>query len=409
LSRVLLVCPEPLSHRHPAGVGIRFLEFARLLRSEGHHVTLLSPDAAEIEGAAAGALDYPTIARESEQAEVAIVQGHVANDFFAAARRIPTVIDLYDPFVIENLHYWRERGDEVFDHDHATLLRSLRRGDFFLCASRSQRLFYLGLLLGELRVTPELFDRNPKLDTLLALVPFGVPPLPARQPGGALPQRILFGGIYDWYDPTKAIDSVAIARERLGGLELVFNRHPNAEITPQSRAAEAERYATRHAHRFVRFEPWAPYDQRLGYYERFGCALLTFPPSLETDLAMRTRLFDYFWAALPVVTSPAEGTDEIVERYGAGTVVRSNQPEDFAAEIVELFESRERAAAMIAGARRWAGEHQWAEVCAPLLEFCRSPRLTAPQESGPVEALPAARPLAERLRRRLRRFVGGFR
>ena len=122
MSRVLLVCPEPLGHGQPAGIGIRFLEIANVLRSDGHDVTLLSRDEITPE----------SLARTSADADVAVVQGHVANDFFAHARAIPTVIDLYDPFIVENLHYYASRGAEVFTHDHATLMNSLLRGDFFL-------------------------------------------------------------------------------------------------------------------------------------------------------------------------------------------------------------------------------------------------------------------------------------
>ena len=43
MTRVLLVCPEPLGHKQPAGIGIRFLEMERVLRADGHEVTLLSP------------------------------------------------------------------------------------------------------------------------------------------------------------------------------------------------------------------------------------------------------------------------------------------------------------------------------------------------------------------------------
>src|SRR5260370_1277808 len=107
MTRALLLCPEPLGHGQPAGVGIRFLEMA---------------------------------------------QGHAANDLFAHGNAIPTVVDLYDPFIIENLNYYETRGAEVFTHDHATLMRSLLRGDLFLCASSAQRLFYLGALMAAGRV-----------------------------------------------------------------------------------------------------------------------------------------------------------------------------------------------------------------------------------------------------------------
>ena len=50
MTRAMLVCPEPLGHGQPAGIGIRFLEIARVLRGDGHDVTILSPDAGAIEG-----------------------------------------------------------------------------------------------------------------------------------------------------------------------------------------------------------------------------------------------------------------------------------------------------------------------------------------------------------------------
>ena len=149
MSRVLLLCPEPLGHGQPAGIGIRFLEIERVLRADGHEVTLLSAPIAAAD-----------ILQHSHNADVAVVQGHIANDFFAHALPIPTVVDLYDPFIVENLHYYESRGSEVFTHDHATLVNSLLRGDFFLCASDAQRLFWLGMLLAVGRLNPATFESS---------------------------------------------------------------------------------------------------------------------------------------------------------------------------------------------------------------------------------------------------------
>ncbi|HET8967861.1 MAG TPA: hypothetical protein VFN06_00360, partial [Gaiellaceae bacterium] len=101
MTRVLLVCPEPLGHRQPAGIGVRFLEMAQVLRGDGHHVTMLSPDGGTVEGATAAVLTPEAIHDETARADVAVVQGHVANDLFAHSRGVPTVVDLYDPFIIE--------------------------------------------------------------------------------------------------------------------------------------------------------------------------------------------------------------------------------------------------------------------------------------------------------------------
>lgn len=408
MSRVLLLCPEPLAHRHPAGVGIRFLEMARTLDAAGHVVTLLTPDGAAVPRCDSRPISPKNIRDASEQSDVAVLQGHVANEFFAHALRIPTVVDLYDPFIVENFHYWERAGSEVYRHDHATLLASLRGGDFFLCASRPQRFFYLGLLLAVGRLDPETFASDPALDSLLAVAPFGVPPRRTTPAAGGNGHEILFGGIYDWYDPLLAIDAVATARREAGELRLVFTRHPNAAITPQTKAAEAERYVRRNGYEsFVSFEPWFAYEEREDFYDRFTLALLTFPRSLETDLAMRTRIFDYLWGGLPVVTSSAVGTDELLREYEAGTVVESNRAEEVAEEIVRIVKDETLRAQMVDGAGRYVDDHQWSRTLAPLVAFCASPRLQA--QADPAVDLPAPRLRPPTLFDKVKRRIGGLR
>lgn len=402
MSRVLLLCPEPLGHGQPAGIGIRFVEIARVLLADGHSVTVLSPDAGAVESCRAEPLE--TFVAASQDHDVAVVQGHVANAFFQHAHPIPTVIDLYDPFIIENLHYYAERGDEVFQHDHATLMESLAHGDYFLCASEAQRLFYLGLLLASGRLNPILFEEDPRLESLIGIAPFGVqPPRPAK-PRDLTSPAILFGGIYDWYDPIAAIDAVNLVRRTIPAATLTFTTHPNPDITPQGKLAEAMAYARAKGYSFVRFEPWVSYEQRGEFFERFALALLTFPRSIETDLSMRTRVYDYLWSGLPIVTSPAPGTDEILTRYAAGSVITDEAPQAFADEIIGILQNRQRYDALTNGARRFALEHQWDRTLAPLRDFCRAPRVEKTKDAFASRPSLAQRPasILDRLKRRLR-------
>jgi glycosyltransferase involved in cell wall biosynthesis len=387
MSRVLLVCPEPLGHGHPAGIGIRFLEIEKVLRADGHAVTLLS---APIQPA--------DLVRHSGEADVAVVQGHIANDFFAHAKPIPTVVDLYDPFIIENLHYYESRGAEVFTHDHTTVVTSLLRGDLFLCASEAQRLFWLGMLLATGRVNPAAFESDPTLESLIRIAPFGVPP-PRERPAANEP-RVLFGGIYDWYDPILAIDAIAIARASLPQISLTFTKHPNPEITPQSKLAEAIQHTKRRGFDFVKFEPWFEYDRRAEFFDRFSLALLTFSQSLETDLSMRTRVFDYLWGGLPIISSPAPGTDDLLKRYRCGVIVDEQAPKAFAAAVLQAFAQQNQ---LRNGARDFVREHQWPEALQPLREFCRKPRIDAHKESFAVRMQVPERPpsILERLKRRI--------
>jgi glycosyltransferase involved in cell wall biosynthesis len=403
MTRVLLVCPEPLGHGQPAGIGIRFVEMAKVLRADGHAVTVMTPDG-----------DPPigpeSLLAASERHDAAVVQGHVANDFFAHAKPIPTAVDLYDPFIVENFHYHAARGAEVFTHDHATLLQSLVRGDVFLCASEAQRLFYLGALLAAGRLNPVAFSHDPHLDALVRIAPFGVePPRPMAAPDLDAP-AILFGGVYDWYDPILAIDAVALARKQSPRMTLTFTRHPNPAITPQGKLAAAMAYAQKHRYHFVRFEPWAPYGERGAFFDRFALALLTFPRSIETDLSMRTRIYDDLWAALPIVTSSAPGTDELIARYGAGTVIAGEAPADFAGALGSIVQDRARYETMRNATRAFVAEHQWARTLEPLRAFAREPRFEATKETFAVrlQGPPNAPSLVDRLKRRLRRAAGAF-
>jgi len=362
----------------------------KVLKADGHTVTLLSPP-----------LTPESLQQQSNDADVAVVQGHAANDFFAHARPIPTVIDLYDPFIIENLHYFESRGAEVFTHDHATVVNALLRGDLFLCASNAQRLFWLGMLLAVGRLNPATFESDPNLDSLIRIAPFGVPPLRDRVP--ASEPRVLFGGIYDWYDPILAIDAIALARESLPQISLTFTKHPNPSMTPQGKTAEATQYVKRSSYEsFVRFEPWFEYERRGDFFDRFALALLTFPHSLETELSMRTRVYDYLWGGLPIVTSSAPGTDEILARYKCGVVVKSTSPRAFADAILRAFSEQ---TAMRSAARNFVLEHQWPGALKPLREFCRKPRTDANKETFAVRMQVPERPAS--ILARLKRRIGG--
>jgi glycosyltransferase involved in cell wall biosynthesis len=404
MTRVMLVCPEPLAHGQPAGVGIRFLEMARVLRDDGHAVTILSPDAGTIDGCAGTYINPQKLLSTSEASDVAIVQGHVANAFFMQAKTIPTVIDLYDPYVIENFHYYAERGAEVFEHDHRTLMASLQRGDYFLCASEAQRLFYAGLLLACGRLNPMLFESDPTLESLIGLAPFGVPP--PRPPRAVPPSgtQILFGGVYDWYDPVAAIEVVGLVRASVPDATVTFTTHPNPAITPQGKLAEAIAHTRARGYDFVRFEPWVAYDQRGEFFERFTLALLTFPRSLETDLAMRTRIYDYLWCGLPIVTSSAPGTDELLQRYGAGSVLSDDTPSRAAAEVLSIALEPATHQGMVEGARRFVLDHQWRRTLEPLRAFCRAPRFEPSKDAFATAPFLSNRPFSilDRLKRRLR-------
>ncbi len=414
MSRVALLSSEPI-RPVMAGIGIRYLELARRLPEAGIEVVLISPG----EPAAAAGLGIAAevrrfqrggLARLVADCDAAVAQGQLANDLLLEVPELPTAIDLYDPWLVENLHYTPTLGLDPYRNDHATWVLQLSRGDFFLCSSEEQRLYYLGFLTALGRVNPERTARDPDLDGLIAAVPFGLPDglpehrpyLPPRRAGE---RRLLFGGLYDWYDPWTLLE--ALARLDRGHWVLYLIQNPNPESTPQRLLGEVEAWCRRRGFwgSRVRALDWVPGERRHDLLRDVDALVAPHRPSLETRLALRTRFLDALAAGCPVVTSEGGTLSRLLAEHRAGWVVPAADPEALAQALVEALERPEEVAARRPGARELAARFRWPAVLAPLVGFCREPAAD-PTKAGFAFRPPTCAP-PDRLGFRLRRWWRG--
>ena len=271
--------------------------------------------------------DRANLAEICRWSEAVVLHAHVSNLYFDTADHCesrPLVVDLYDPFPIENLTYFRTLGDGPYRHDRMTFERQLRQGDLFLCSSPEQRLFYLGMLYALGRLNPETYFADFTLGNLVREVPFGIaapepvpvaaaappPLLRGRVPGIGPDDPILFfGGIYDWYDPMLLVRVLPALIARFPALRVVFSANPNTGSTPQETYAEVLA-ACRTAgwlDRHVFFVPWVAAAERFRLYREATVATVLHRPRFEAEISMRTRVLDFLGAGLPVVAT-AGGT-----------------------------------------------------------------------------------------------------
>lgn len=411
--RVGLLSSEPI---RPAcgGIGVRYLELARRLPAFGFDVVLASP--ADVETMMACGLERERVRTLADgrlveafaDRDVGVAQGQLANDLLTARADLPVAIDLYDPWLIENLHYASSLGFGPYRNDHATWVLQLARGDYFLCSSAEQRLFYLGFLLALGRVNPERLADDPELAGLVGIVPFGVdaalPPrrelLPPRRTGE---RRLLFGGLYDWYDPWTALE--ALGRLEVPGASLWFVRNPNPESTPQRLFEALEAEARRRGwwgDRVVAID-WIPAEHRYDLLAEVDALVATHSPGLETDLAMRTRFLDAFVAGCPAVTSAGGAVARLIGERGAGWVVPAGDATALAGALREVLAGGAEVARRIASARELAAQFSWERALAPLVRFLHEPACDPTKERfafRPATVTPPETPV-----RRLRRWI----
>ncbi len=425
MSRAFFICPEPV-RAITAGVGSRFMTLAKVLADAGHEVTFAIPNDPAEAGLVHDRLRVVQAEPErlGEQAnghEWVLLHAHLGNHYLAQRDDLPVVVDLYDPFLVENMHYYHELGLEPFRTDHATWRLQMARGDFFLCSSQEQRLYYLGWLTALGRVNPIVLEADPTLASLIVELPFGTPD---EAPPQSPPRRdilanvdadapvLYFGGIYDWYDPEVVLDALPAVLERHPGAVVVFVEHPHPELTPLSVSEGVKKRAKKQGWlgTTVRFEPWRPFDRRFELPQISDLAVVTHRPGLETDLSLRTRLVDLMWLGLPAVVTAGGTMARVVEEEGAGVVVPAGNADALAAAICGLLADETARGQAHAAACRWAADRSWQQVAAPLLRYAENPWRDPDRERFDTLApgeVTAEESLLRRIQRRLRRQAGG--
>jgi glycosyltransferase involved in cell wall biosynthesis len=399
VKQVFVLAPERIRPKM-AGMGIRAYELARAL-SGSLRVRLAIPnDPTEAPGARNIEIVQVRAQQLGEAAagcDAALVSGHAASYFFHQVPEMPVVVDLYDPYFIENLHYAETLGPEVDRHDRAALRLALARGDHFLCAGPEQRFFYAGELHAVGRIEAASFADDPTLARLISVVPFGVPEEAPRGNGGLVRARIgaaendpivLFGGIYDWYDPAPLLDLWPELAARFPGIRLIFSENPNPESTPQKeyRVARERARAMGPSGGHIIFLPWQDYADRADLYDAATLLAVVCREGLETELSFRTRLLDAAWAGLPSISVGGGALARELERAGAAMDVPGGSPGPLLEAISCWLSDSNRRAEASQAARRFARERVWSRVVSPLEAFLETAAVSTSRVELSVDA-----------------------
>jgi glycosyltransferase involved in cell wall biosynthesis len=419
MNRVLIVSHDVVEERM-AGPAIRCWEMARALGHE-FSTTLAVPNQTSLQGEGFDLITYDAerLRRLSKQADLIVVSGCLLLLYpFLKSPGVPLVVDLYDPFHLENLQLLAGEGMAERLRDHDALLGALRdqaeAGDFFLCASERQRDFWMGVLSAWNRINPYTYSDDPSLRHLIDVVPFGLPEKPPQHtrqvlkdihPGIKTGDQVILwnGGIYDWLDPLTAIKATAEVHQTHPHARLFFmgTRHPNPLVSSMEMVdravALAEELSLRD--RVVFFNDWVPYAERGNYLLEADIGLSLHLDHLETHFAFRTRLLDCMWAGLPMVVTAGDTIADTVKEYELGHVVGIGDVSEIAKAIRALLDAPQTRASLAKEFQKAAAQFQWKQVTQPLVRFARVPRLA--RDRGLVTEPP--RSTADKIRAAWRR------
>lgn len=262
------------------------------------------------------------------------------------------ILDGYVPIHIEmsarnsdNL----DREYDAFNFENKIWTKALRRGDILLCANESQKKFYTGVMAQVGRINPITYGD----EDLIQIVPYGIyreKAVAKHDPVSKLVKNkkafklLWFGGIYPWFDLTNLLEAVKNANKTtpieliMVGVKNPFNQHPDFI----KRYEEVMDYIkNNNMDEIVHITDWVKFEDRAEWYLGSDAVVLINNIGMENTLAWRTRLVDYVWADLPIVTNGGDPMSDILEANKAVYILPDLDAKTIEKEIIKISKDKE--------------------------------------------------------------------
>jgi len=401
IERNLLIISNEVVSREMAGPAIRVWNFAKVL-SEYMNVTLAIPNKAGFPEQSFKIMqfrddvDLKEIIRSSD---IILCNGMTFTKYYNIIKQSNKylIIDIYDPYNLAILAEYSGRTIkeklEVYKSIHYYFNEQFYYGDFFICASERQRDFWLGMLAALNRVNPYSYNQDPTLKRMISVVPFGLPSNEPMHTRGVLKGIvkgiekddfvvIWGGGIYNWFDPLTLVKAMAEIYKLRKDIKLFFMgvKHPNPEVRELKLANEtvslAKKLGVYEKNVFFNFG-WVEYEDRQNYLMESDAGIIIHPKHIETRFSFRTRVLDYLWSRLPIISTVGDSLSDMVERKGLGLAVREGNADDIVKAITRLLDDKIFYNRCVSNIEQVIGDFSWEKVCEPIISFCKDPVTSA--------------------------------
>ncbi|MEA3449592.1 MAG: glycosyltransferase [Patescibacteria group bacterium] len=239
---------------------------------------------------------------------------------------------------------------------------SLLLSDKIFCRNERVRNLVLGSLLALGRVDLKNYQGDKTLRNLIDTAPFGIE---ARAPKhkkniyrgvikGIKDDDFLLiwnGGVWNWNDGETLIKTMKLIREKYNkkNIKLILQgfKHPDENQKLSQEAQRTldliEKYELEDKNIFIAH--WLAFKERENYLTECDAGIVTAPNIPEANFFLKTRIYDYLWADLPVVLGDNEAFAPFINQMKLGLVAKCGTPQDFTKKIIAL----EKSSAMRAG------------------------------------------------------------
>ncbi|WP_218619287.1 glycosyltransferase, partial [Paenibacillus sp. P46E] len=184
--------------------------------------------------------------------------------------------------------------------------------------------------------------------------------------------------IWDWLDPETLIKAMAIVKKSRSDIKCFFmGVKPPVGKEPDKLKKLQMMCKELNLEDFVYFNDWVEYENRSEYLLEADIGISLHENHFETRFAYRTRLLDYIWCGLPIISSEGDVFSDIIEKNNLGSIVKAKNEVEVAEQIIEILEKDKSAFYKNHNYSKFL----WSSAVKDLLAFCMDPKRISPRFS----------------------------
>jgi len=245
--------------------------------------------------------------------------------------KIPTIVDYVGAGLLED---YATKG-----YIPITLLqiklKSFWLGDFLLTAGQREKYYLIGLLVASKRLS---LDRRDSRETLVHVIPMTPPQNPPILTHNVIQKKsdelvlLVAGAVLPWYDYQTLFKALEILlSEGKNNFNVLFMGGNPRDLQFDSKIRKMG--STNGLKERIVFSGLVPFKQRANYYLGADVAINIPSVSIEDELSVRTRVVDYVWANLPLISPGKDEYSSAVINGGGGFQYQAGNPHSLADAI----------------------------------------------------------------------------
>lgn len=223
-------------------------------------------------------------------------------------------------------------------------LNSFWLGDFFITAGLRERHYLLGLLVASKKLS---YGKHDQTDPLIHVIPMTPPPEPPILQEKVIQKNaddlvlLVAGAFLPWYNYATFFEALEIlCKKGKRNLKVVFMGGNPRDSKFEGSIRKMGNL--RGLQDNIIYTGLVPFKKRANYYLLADVAINLPSITIEDELAVRTRVVDYIWASLPMISPAKDEYSAAVVKAGAGFAYEAGDPISLARRLELIVDDRKK-------------------------------------------------------------------